>query len=102
MFQLRLGAGGVILWTEVKGRVLNPADRNGRWCSGPSSAGTGFTTKSCSCCPAGATVALSGGRIVELEPRDMAFFSRGEESVWTIHETLRKSFHADSADPMPF
>lgn len=67
MFQLRLGAGGVILWTEVKGRVLNPADRNGRWCSGPSSAGTGFTTKSCSCCPAGATVALSGGRIVELD-----------------------------------
>ena len=49
-----------------------------------------------------ATVALSGGRVVELEPGDMAFFSSGEESVWTIHETLRKSFHADSAQPMPF
>ena len=49
-----------------------------------------------------ATVALSGGRTVELEPGDMAFFSSGEESVWTIHETLRKSFHADSAQPLPF
>ena len=33
---------------------------------------------------------------------DMAFFSSGEASEWTIHETLRKSFHADSAQPMPF
>jgi uncharacterized protein len=49
-----------------------------------------------------ATVALSGGRVVELQPGDMAFFPTGEESVWTIHETLRKSFHADSAQPMPF
>ena len=49
-----------------------------------------------------ATVALSGGRVVELRAGDMAFFSSGEQSVWTIHETLRKSFHADSEQPMPF
>lgn len=49
-----------------------------------------------------ATVELSGGRRVELKPGDLAFFPNGEESVWTIHEPLRKAFHADAPEPMPF
>ena len=27
---------------------------------------------------------------------------RGHESTWTVHETLRKGFHADSPEPLPF
>lgn len=49
-----------------------------------------------------ATVELEDGRRVELVPGDMAFFARGDRSVWTIHETLRKGFHADSPEPLPF
>lgn len=49
-----------------------------------------------------ATVELDGGRRMELGPGDMAFFERGQQSVWTIHETLRKGFHADSPVPLPF
>ena len=49
-----------------------------------------------------ATVALEDGRMVELAPGDMAFFETGDRSVWTIHETLLKGFHADAAEPLPF
>lgn len=49
-----------------------------------------------------ATVALSDGRTVELVPGSLAHFERGLESVWTIHETLRKGFHALSPTPLPF
>jgi uncharacterized cupin superfamily protein len=49
-----------------------------------------------------ATVELADGRVVELKAGDMAFFEIGEESVWTIHETLRKGFHADAPEPLPF
>lgn len=49
-----------------------------------------------------ATVELRGGRRVELAPGDLAFFGKGEESVWTIHEPLRKAFHADAPQPLPF
>lgn len=49
-----------------------------------------------------ATVELRGGRRVELAPGDIAFFGNGEESVWTIHEPLRKAFHADAPQPLPF
>lgn len=49
-----------------------------------------------------ATVDLDTGEQVELEPGAMAFFGRGHESTWTVHETLRKGFHADSPDPLPF
>ena len=47
-----------------------------------------------------ATVELSDGRRVELAAGDMAFFERGLESVWTIHETLRKGFHLASPEPL--
>ncbi|MGZ6267995.1 MAG: cupin domain-containing protein [Candidatus Limnocylindrales bacterium] len=49
-----------------------------------------------------ATVELDTGDRVELQPGVMAFFGRGHESTWTVHETLRKGFHADSPDPLPF
>jgi len=49
-----------------------------------------------------ATVALQDGRVIELTPGDMAFFARGQGSVWTVHERFRKGFHADSPVPLPF
>lgn len=48
------------------------------------------------------TVALDSGRKVELAPGDLAYFERGQGSVWTIHEHFRKGFHADSPEPLPF
>ena len=49
-----------------------------------------------------ATVELDTGETVELAPGVMAFFGRGHDATWTVHETLRKGFHADSPDPLPF
>jgi uncharacterized cupin superfamily protein len=45
---------------------------------------------------------MDSGQEVSLEPGDMAFFGRGQSSVWTIHENFRKAFHADSPEPLPF
>jgi len=49
-----------------------------------------------------ATVTLGDGREVQLVPGSLAFFERGLESVWTIHEPFRKGFHALSPEPLPF
>jgi len=49
-----------------------------------------------------ATVELESGETISLNPGDMAFFGRGQWSTWTIHEPLRKAFHADSPEPLPF
>jgi uncharacterized protein len=49
-----------------------------------------------------ATIELDTGERVDLSPGTMAFFGRGHDSTWTVHETLRKGFHADSPDPLPF
>jgi uncharacterized cupin superfamily protein len=49
-----------------------------------------------------ATVELDTGQRVELSAGDMAFFGRGHDATWTVHQTLRKGFHADSPDPLPF
>jgi hypothetical protein len=49
-----------------------------------------------------ATVELESGETISLNPGDMAFFERGQWSTWTIHEPLRKAFHADSPEPLPF
>ena len=49
-----------------------------------------------------ATVELDTGDTVELEPGVLAFFGRDHEATWTVHETLRKAFHADSPEPLPF
>jgi uncharacterized cupin superfamily protein len=49
-----------------------------------------------------ATVELDTGETVHLEPGVMAFFGRGHSSTWTIESTLRKAFHADSPEPLPF
>lgn len=48
-----------------------------------------------------ATVELADGRI-ELKPGVLAFFERGQSSIWRITAPLRKSFHAVSDDPLPF
>jgi uncharacterized cupin superfamily protein len=48
------------------------------------------------------TVSLDDGRKVELSPGDLAFFERGQGSVWTVHEDFRKGFHAHAAQPLPF
>ena len=49
-----------------------------------------------------ATVELDTGERVDLGPGVMAFFGRGHQATWTVHETLRKGFHADSPQPLPF
>lgn len=49
-----------------------------------------------------ASVELDTGDTIELEPGVLAFFGRGHEATWTVHETLRKAFHADSPEPLPF
>ena len=48
-----------------------------------------------------AIVELDDG-VVQLRPGDMAFFERGQSSIWRILSPLRKGFHAASADPLPF
>ena len=49
-----------------------------------------------------ASVDLDTGERVQLEPGTLAFFGRGHDATWTVHETLRKGFHADSPEPLPF
>lgn len=49
-----------------------------------------------------ATVTLGDGREVQLVPGSLAYFERGLDSVWTIHEPFRKGFHALSPEPLPF
>ncbi len=39
-----------------------------------------------------ATVAIYAGPTVELEPGVVAHFLPGQKAVWTIHETITKSF----------
>jgi uncharacterized protein len=46
-----------------------------------------------------ASVRMADGRVVELEPEDMAFFEAGQSSTWTIHEPFRKSFHTLAPQP---
>ena len=49
-----------------------------------------------------ASVELDTGDMIELEAGMLGFFGRGHEATWTVHETLRKAFHADSPEPLPF
>ena len=49
-----------------------------------------------------ATVELDTGETIELASGVLAFFGRGHDATWTVHETLRKAFHADSPEPLPF
>ena len=48
-----------------------------------------------------ATVELADG-VVELKPGSLAFFERGQASIWRIKTPLLKGFHAASCDPLPF
>lgn len=47
-----------------------------------------------------ATVVFDNGEIVELAPGSVAFFGRGHDSTWTVHEPVLKGFHLDSPDPL--
>ncbi|MFF1831442.1 cupin domain-containing protein [Paenarthrobacter sp. NPDC058040] len=40
-----------------------------------------------------ATVETSEGEILELVPGTAGIFKAGDQTTWTIHETLRKGFH---------
>jgi uncharacterized cupin superfamily protein len=46
------------------------------------------------------TVALADGQVIELVPGVVAFFGRGVECTWTVHEPTAKGFHIDSPDPV--
>ncbi|MEZ0066406.1 putative cupin superfamily protein [Streptacidiphilus sp. MAP12-20] len=37
------------------------------------------------------------GTALEIGPGDMAVFAAGDRTVWTVHETLRKTFHIGAA-----
>lgn len=44
-----------------------------------------------------ATVVHGTGEVIELAPGVMAFFVRGHDTIWTVHETLLKAYHSDSS-----
>ena len=48
------------------------------------------------------TVVMDSGQEISIEPGVMAFVGRGQSSTWTIHDDVRKAFHADSPEPLPF
>jgi len=48
-----------------------------------------------------ADVELSDGT-VSLKPGMMAFFERGQSSIWRIRSPLLKGFHALADEPLPF
>jgi uncharacterized cupin superfamily protein len=48
-----------------------------------------------------AIVELADGRI-ELKPGDLAYFERGQSSIWRIRSPLKKTFHAAADEPLPF
>jgi uncharacterized cupin superfamily protein len=49
-----------------------------------------------------ATVRLDNGEEIAFGAGDMVFIPLGQWSTWTIHETFRKGFHADSPEPLAF
>jgi uncharacterized protein len=40
-----------------------------------------------------ATMEIKGGETIELGPGDACVLEEGAESIWTVHETLRKAYH---------
>jgi hypothetical protein len=92
---------------ETAGMVLSKSDDSrivrGVWTCTPGQFRWHFTYDETMVVLSGrATVEIDGGGRVELGPGDLAFFERGQWSTWTVHETLRKAFHADSPDALPF
>jgi uncharacterized cupin superfamily protein len=92
---------------EARGAVISRSDDSriirGLWECSPGSFKWVFSYDETLVVVAGrATVELDNGDRVELAPGVMAFFGRGHDARWTVHETLRKGFHADSPDPLPF
>lgn len=40
-----------------------------------------------------ATIEIRGGATIEVGPGDACVLEEGDETVWTVHETLRKAYH---------
>ncbi|WP_042376938.1 cupin domain-containing protein [Streptacidiphilus melanogenes] len=40
-----------------------------------------------------ATIAVSGGPTFDVGPGDACVLREGDETTWTVHETLRKAYH---------
>jgi uncharacterized cupin superfamily protein len=40
-----------------------------------------------------ATIAVAGGPTFDVEPGDACVLREGDETTWTVHETLRKAYH---------
>jgi uncharacterized cupin superfamily protein len=82
-------ASGLVLAKSPDGRALA-----GIWDSTPGTFRWTWTDDETVMVLSGrATVAMEDGRRIELRPGDLAFFERGQSSVWTIHEPFRKGFH---------
>jgi uncharacterized cupin superfamily protein len=43
-----------------------------------------------------ATIEIKGGATLEVGPGDVCVLDRGAETVWTVHETLRKVYQITS------
>lgn len=48
-----------------------------------------------------ATVEAADGEILEMLPGSLAIFKPGDQTVWTVHETLRKGFHMAGLNQVP-
>lgn len=48
-----------------------------------------------------ATVEAADGEILEMVPGSFAIFKRGDQTIWTVHETLRKGFHMTGLNQVP-
>jgi uncharacterized cupin superfamily protein len=40
-----------------------------------------------------ATIAVAGGPTFDVAPGDACVLREGDETTWTVHETLRKAYH---------
>jgi uncharacterized protein len=48
-----------------------------------------------------ATVELDDGGVLEMVPGTVAIFKPGDQTTWTVHETIRKGFHSGGSPAAP-
>jgi len=81
-------AGDLVFSKSEDGR-----ETRGIWSCTPGSFHWTFDTDETAIILQGAVaVRLEDGTALELKPGDLACFSRGAKTVWTVHETLRKVY----------
>lgn len=85
-------SSGVILWKSSDGMLAN-----GIWECTPGKFRWMHVDETVAVVAGRATVTSENGESVELGPGDVAFFPEGLNSVWHVHETVRKAFHLHSA-----